>query len=525
MNSVLTTQPTIDDKAVQQVLVQLAAAAADTRLTTQGVDLPDTWKMLTSKSVFALSVGNVQFLLAYGNVGKDVIACLAVGLPWQNFLGAYSNGFQKDSMQQLPEYVVGATTSKQTVMTMFVTAYQFLRKPIWDALPYLNNDGVKGKRLYVTGMGLGSALAQVVAIDFRENNKGPNEQLPPEEAQQPPSFVFSAGNFASTEFQQFYTSPLVTDAYNTTAGSAALPVDQFPDAPSTSLSFAPLGKENQVSASVPTPYYTPWEVRDSNFYVKTLGGTPIASLPSKTDIPHPPAGFSQALAFSLGKYTELTYVQALQPGTPAPVNMKKLFDYGAHPALAAIFSTANSLIVAFRGSITFEEFLMMDASSTRSITPADQQITTGTYDILYQPPSEGVSALVDQIKEQIKDLKGDLKLYITGHSFGGALANVLAMDLALDTGLGITADAIYTLGASYFAGANAADTFNNHLSTVSYQVVRPQDGIATALRAYQYWFPVDNTVILNGALDTREDTHHALSSYLKLLDPSRVQPS
>lgn len=514
----------IDDKAVQPILVQLAAAAANTNLTTSGPELPKTWKELTSKSVFALTVGNVQFLLAYGNVGNDVIACLSIGLPWQNFLGAYSNGFQTSAMQQLPEDVAGKTTSDQTIMSIYIAAYQFLRGPIWEALSFLNDPGAKGKPLYITGMGLGSALAQIVALDFRSGNKGPNQQLFPQSTQ-PPSYVFSSVNFSSTAFQKYYEDK-ITQTFNTAAGSAALPVDQFPDQPSASANFAPLGEQRLVAASIPAPYYTPWEVRDSNFYIKTLGGTPVVSPPSKTFIPNPPAGFSQSLAFSLGEYVALTYKQALEPGTPAPVNAQKIFNYGGHNAIAAIFTTANSLIVTFRGSITFEEFLTMDANSATALNPAGQQITSGTYDVLYKKLEDGKEqTLTEQIKEELKKLNSKNPLYITGHGFGGALANLFAMELAFNTDPAVDVGVIYTFGANYFAGANTANDFSKKLKAVSYQILRPKDVVATALQSFRYWFPVENTVSLNGALDILEDTNHALSSYLKLLDPARIQPS
>ena len=504
----------INEKILQEVLVQLAASSACTDL--NDPSLPTTWKMLTSKSVFALPTGNIQFMLAYGNVGEDVIACLSIGIPWPDFIGNYTSGFLPNNRQLLQEEVIGKAPSDATILSIYVAAYPSLRTPLWEALSFLNNPEVKGKPLYITGIGLGGPLAQIAAMDLRPGNKGPNQQDPPQ-VTQPCSYVFSTGNFASTAFQQFYNEK-IQNAYNLRAGSAALHVDQLPDRPSTEIGFAPLGHTNFLSASVPTPYYTPWGVRDSNFYLKAICGKPSTFPSSPTSIPNPPTGFSQSMAFSLGKLMASTYTQAQEPGNPAPPEMQKIIDYGESKVMAAIFSTSNSLIVAFRGSITFEEFLMMDTNNSTSRTPYNQIITSGVNEVYYA----NSLAVGERIKQQVLELKGNRDLYVIGHGFGGALANVMAADFTLYTTPAIPVNAIYTFGANYFAGINMANLFNDKLESVSYQILRPEDQIATALRTQPYWNPVNNIVTLIGALDVPEDTSHALSAYLSLLDPSRV---
>ena len=387
---------------------------------------------------------------------------------------------------------------------------------LWDSLSFLDNPGVKGKPLYITGIGLGGPLAQIAAMDFRPENKGPNQQNPPQ-LSQPFSYVYTSCNFASTGFQQYFNDK-IQNAYNYRAGSAALHVDQFPDQPYSETGFAPLGIVSFFPASVPTPYYTPWEVRDSNFYLKAINGESPTSTPTPTFIPNPPDGFSQSLAFSLGKFLALTYLQAQQPGNPTPPEMVKTIDYGDSKVIVAIFSTSNSLTVAFRGSITYEEFLMMDTNSTTSRTPYNQIITSGVNEVYYS----NSLAIGKLIKEQVLKLQEGRKLYIIGHGFGGALANVMAADLTFNTTPAIPIDAIYTFGASYFAGINMANLFNEKLGSNSYQILRPEDQIATALKTMPYWNPVNNIVALLGSLDIPEDTKHALSAYLFLLDPSRV---
>ena len=242
------------------------------------------------------------------------------------------------------------------------------------------------------------------------------------------------------------------------------------------------------------------------------------STPTPTIIPNPPAGFNQPLAFNLGKFMAMTYLQAQQPGNPAPAEMVKVIDFGDSKVIAAIFSASNSLTVAFRGSITYEEFLMMDTNSATSRTPYNQIVTSGVNEVYYA----NSLAIGEQIKQQVLELQGDRKLYVIGHGFGGALANVMAADLTFNTTPAVPIDAIYTFGASYFAGINMANLFNESLGTVSYQILRPEDQIATALKTLPYWNPVNTIVALLGSIDIPEDTNHALSAYLRLLDPSRV---
>jgi predicted lipase len=199
--------------------------------------------------------------------------------------------------------------------------------------------------------------------------------------------------------------------------------------------------------------------------------------------------------------------------------MKRIIDYGKSKVIAAIFSTSNSLIVAFRGSITYEEFLMMDTNSATSRTPYNQIITSAVNEVYYA----NSLAIGEQIKKDVLELIGDKKLYVIGHGFGGALANAMAADFTFNTppSSAIPIDAIYTFGACYFAGINMANLFNNQFENVSYQILRPEDQIATALKTLPYWNPVNTTVTLLGSLDVPEDTSHSFSAYLSLLDPSR----
>lgn len=513
----------MDINLLQQTLVQLAGEAANPELTTNSPHLPDTWKTLTTQSVSAPTVGNIQILLAYGNVGSDVIACMAVGLPWSNLLGEYHFGFNPQNKQMLPTSVMGDPQGNSTILSLYTVAYNYLRSPAWDSLSYLNNPGVAGKPLYITGMGLGGPLAQIVAMDFRPGQKGPADQNIPFTSQ-PPSYAFSTGNIGTKDFQSLYNQR-VSEAYLVTAGSAALPVDLFPSEPAGSASdFAPLGTPAPVTAPVPQPYFTPWEVRDSNFYLTVLGGTPQTFAPSPTSIPSPPSGFSQALAFSLGKMTAMIYQQAMQPNTTgfpgtSPYILVETIDY-AGSLIAGVFTNPNCVVIAFRGSITFEEFLSWEAATSTASTPYGQTVATGAKNVYYQDPNNSGTTLADQIKAQVAKYS-DKKLYLTGHGFGGVLANMAAADLTFNQKEPAPIKGIYTFGANYWAGTAFSYTFNGKLGAVSYQVLRPQDKIATALSSLPLFNPVDNIVVLNGALKVPGDTSHSLSAYLSLLDPSR----
>lgn len=530
----------IDQSLLQQTLVQLAATTLEPDLMANP-DLPDTWKSLTTQTVNASPFSKIQLLLSYGNVGDDVIACLSIGLPWSNVIGHYTSGFSPDDKSALDESVVGCAPDSAVVQSMYVSAYFFLRSQVWDILSFLDNPGVKGKPLYITGIGLGGPLAQIVALDFRPGNKGPSNKLLPWSVQ-PPSYVFSTGNFASIDFQQYFNQT-VTDAYNVRAGSQALKVDHFPLEPDNTegtqkSTFAPLGTLNEAPIATPIPFYTPWEVRDSNFYLKALGGTPPPFPASSTQIPNPPSGFSQTVAFSIGQFVADIYKQSFNPGNPAPGKLVKSLNFGTSPALVGFFSTSNSLVVVFRGSINYQEFLMMDANSVTATTPYRESISSGVQQLLYSAV-DGDPTLAQQVREQINELlnelqddkktdQDDIKLYLSGHGTGGALANAMAADISFNTsddaGSPVNKpDAIYTYGATYFAGNNLAQQFSNCYGNASYQIRRLDDDVATALKAQPYWNPVSNSVVLLGALSTKENTYHSLSSYLELLNPQRPQ--
>lgn len=515
----------MDTKQLKQILIQLAARAASPNLISNPLALPNTWKSLTTKSVFAPGVGNLQISLAYGNVGDEVIACMAIGWPWQNILGQYHSGFNPENRQMLPTSVMGNPQGNSTVFSPYVIAYNFLRSPVWDALSYLENPGVKGKPLYITGIGIGGPLAQIVAMDFRPGQKGPAQQNPPQDTQ-PPSYIFSAGNVGTLDFQTIYNQRVV-QAYLVTAGTTILPVDLFPSQPvGETLNYEPLGTSDQITTAVPKPYFTPWEVRDSNFYLKALGGTPQAVIPTPTSIPNAPEGFSQSQAFSLGELTALTYQQAMQPDTtgfpnPSPYSIVANIKY-SNSLIAIIFINTSSVVVAFRGTITFEEFLSMKADTNTANTPYGEMVTSGANNVYYgSPDSDGV-ILADVVKEEVLKYVDGKKLYLTGHGFGGVLANMAAADFTFNMDTPIAINGIYTFGSNYWAGTAFAANFSEKLGSVSYQILRPSDSIATALKTLPIFNPIDNIVALIGQLDFIEDTDHALSSYLNLLDPSRT---
>ncbi|KUI98902.1 lipase family protein [Vibrio sp. MEBiC08052] len=525
-------------QSYEQIMVQLAGVTVESGLSTVP-SLPATWKTLTTKTVFTSSLGKIQVLLAFGNVGDEVVACLSIGVPWSHMLGMYTAGFEPEAKDGLPEAVAGSAPEDAVIFSMYTSAYVWLRPVVWQLLTSLENTGAAGKPFYITGMGLGGPLAQIVALDFRPEHKGPDQQLLPWSTQ-PTSYVFSTGNFANSTFATYYNQT-VTGAYNFRAGSLVLTVDPFPDRPVTDVptslpaaeTFSPLGEVVYVPASVPKPYDTPWQVRDTNFYLAALGGSPQTFPATATVIPNPPAGFSQTLAFNLGGLVAQLYRQAQNPDNPNPPGLIYSFDLGESPYIAAVFETSNTLMLAFRGSLTYQEFLMMDAYSTTATTPYSDIITAGVHEVLYTPPSKGEASLVSKIKTYLQTLLSDKtraekSLYLIGHGFGGALANAMAADIAFNPSSentsSLTVAKLYTFGASYFASVNLANKFQQKFGAVSYQVLRPGDDVATALQDQPYWNPVENTVALLGNLDTHDNTQHSLSRYLLLLDPSRPQP-
>lgn len=531
-----------DKSQLQQILVQLAGTTVRPELM-PNPDLPTTWKSLKTESVPTVFVGKIQLLLAEGDVGDDTVSCLSVGVPWSEFLGKYTSGFNPDEMAKLPEEVTGEIPDNLNamIMSVYVAAYSLVRSSVWEILSFLSNsEDSKNTPIYITGMGLGGPLAQIIALDLRPNHTGPGEYIP-KWTTQPPCYAFSTGNFANLDFQTYYQGVLKDNAFNYRAGTPTLKVDQFPDAPfnnntsSETSTIVPLGTVTHAPIPVPD-LYTPWEVRDSNFYLKAFDGTPPAFPATPTVIPAAPTGFSQPLSYTLATYMADTYAHAQQPQNAAPPPMVKSFDCGANKVMAAIFEASNLVVLAFRGSITFEEFLAMDANSTTAVTPYSETVTSGVATFLYRitkienvgtesNPKIKEYTFAEELAQEIKDNYCDKDLYIIGHGFGGAMANAMAADIFFNSTSVIAATSnlkgIYTYGACYFAGTGLATQYNGKLADKSYQLRRPGDTVATALKSQRYFNPVDTLIDLIGSLDFQENTNHAMSSYAELLNPQR----
>lgn len=518
---------------MQDLTINLEILAVQANLPTllsDGPSLPQGWAYLTpirneNKLPGAVPVPTQGFLAkgpakVIGDQGATVttVAVLALGITWVNYLNFQFDGEFPQSA--LPAPIAGkGMPAGCTVMSVYSNAYQDLRAPIWNAL----QSQLAGLPLYICGMSLGAPLAQIAALDLRPGNTGPGQnQYAPGTAS--PCHTFSTGNIANKAMVTYYNS-MVSSCTVHWAGTKLIPVDQFPLKPDNN-DFAPFGTLDAISSPIPDTD-VPWWERGDVYYLQRLGGRPLPNEPTPTNIPNPPAGFSQDLAFTLSKLTVGAYQMAQHPdGFLPPGNFTLIKTINANSVpFALVFGSPDTIAVAIRGCITWEEFNKYTADSNFSHPSFDPNgaahVQKGAYTIYTSPVTQGTNSPIfsDELRKAISDNLGSKKLYIAGHSLGGAIANIAAADYVMGSSkLALTA--VYTFGSIMVADYDFAQDFNAALGSKSYQIRRLSDKIANATYMIGYE-PINSQVTLNGELSIDEVTTHSLYGYTKLLDTSR----
>jgi hypothetical protein len=372
-------------------------------------------------------------------------------------------------------------------------------------------------------MGLGGPVAQLASLDLQPGNTGPNKQLPP--SVQPPCYVFSTANAGNQQFAGYYNS-IVPQSFVINAETSLLTIDQFPVSPDNA-DFSPIGTSQLLQTYIPV-MDEPWLERSDIFYAKSLGGAVLKAPPSPGSVSQPPLGFRQDLAYTLAMLTAAAYGAAQHPQSLAattPFSLVNIINSNSVP-FAYVFQSADSVVVAFRGCITWQEFNRLTANSNFSPASFDTNplahVHSGAYSIYSATVSTAPAAPLFSValKSAVQALlQGNSKnLYLTGHSLGGALANIAAADYSMGSSQ-LPLTAVYTFGATMVADFDFAQDFNTAVGNDSYQIVRINDNIATAILQLGF-APVNNQVVLTGALAIDESTSHSLFGYAGLLNPS-----
>ncbi|MCL8001094.1 lipase family protein, partial [Brucella sp. 21LCYQ03] len=167
----------------------------------------------------------------------------------------------------------------------------------------------------------------------------------------------------------------------------------------------------------------------------------------------------------------------------------------------------DSVVVAFRGSISFQEFYTYNCKSTYAslsfIDNSSVYVHAGAAAI-YNLPVEGASTtvpttLAEAIIAELKTIAPNKNVYLTGHDIGGAVASIAATDYALND-CGFQLKALYTFGSTLLSTISFKTLFDAHVGSKSYQLVRLQDKLHNAIQALGY-FTIMNPITMNGQLE------------------------
>lgn len=520
---------TTDNPTLAAILEELAGIASFDTLD-ERTSMPDNWSM---DAVFPAPENRpgpypeVQGFVAHGTLDGDeqVLTVLALGVNWSNFQLNYTIGkMSADTQVKLKEVTdLGGThfPDDGKIDHSTIKSYLGKRDRIWESLKKIT-----GKDFYITGMGLGAPIAQLAALDLRPGNIGPGKQDAP--SPQAPGYYFSAGNVVNTAFSAYYNS-IIPNQFTYSVNVPGLTIDYFPTAPSCTH-FTPLGAATPVKAKIPA-YDEPWWERGNVFYQLALGGSPDELPEEPGNISNPPPGYSQTLAYTLSTLCAAAYQKAQHPDSVLQgignYSLVSVINSGGSPFAFIFSNNVDAVVLAFRGSITWEEFTSFVASSKNKPVPfideGDATMRLGLYNLYYaqtDPATPDSPIFADAVKAAVKSaIKSGYKLYITGHCLGGALANFAAADYAITPNTGIPPTALYTYGATMFADRECADAINATLAQISYQILRPADKIANAVRLLGF-SALKNQLLLTGQMMYEEATYHSLTGYINLLNPS-----
>lgn len=511
------------DNQIEIIMEQLAAQAFLPDMVTTHPFLPPNWVL---GDVFESGGGPLtipsQGFIAKGflniNNQETMVAAVALGMSWQQYLRSQTLGFNPQLQQPLSGYF-NINNPLAWIMSEYLNSYNALRGEIWAKIQAHG----AGLPLYICGMGLGGPMAQLAALDLRPGQKGPDKQDAP--GTQPSSYVFSTANYGNSTYVQEYTKAVTSGINNIWAGKESLLVDFFPTAPADT-SYTTVGDYTRLDVLIP-PNDVPWLERSDVFYLQALGGQPEKLPFIKGSFNVTPSGFSQTTAYSLANLIVAAYAQSQHPGSPVhikPFELTKVINSKGAP-FAFVFDSPTIVVVAIRGTISSQEFMTYAANSKSVVaqfSPTQASVHAGAYAIYSDSvDATGGKSLSEELFTELKSIASGKTLYLTGHDIGGAVANLAAADYALDTKKGITVDGVYTFGSNNFASIAFQTEFNKVLASKSFQIRRVKDTIPTSIGPTGMFYPVDTQMVLNGQLEIQESTYHSMDGYITLINPNQ----
>ncbi|WP_409419733.1 lipase family protein [Marinomonas sp. RS-M-Aa-14] len=490
-------------------LAQLAMTSSD--LT--NVFLPPGWNKLAIVNCAPqpFQYPGVKGFLASGRVGNDTStsAVLALGIDWSSWMQYYMNG----SIQGTPVSSWTGAPSGSLISFTYNAMYNAVRASLWDSLKFLS-----GKKLRVTGVSLSGPLAQMAALDLRSGNKGPTQQSAPGNVE---SYAFSTGAIANSVFAAYLKNE-VPNSYAIIAGTEDNKIDFFPLNNNSELN-SELGELIELSSSLPE-FDVPWIERSADFYLKAMNGAPNPP-PSQSGAVEQVPGFSRQLAFQFANLCAVSYQRFQHPNAQtmniSPYSVgKSITANGIN--FATIYTSVDSLAVAFRGACTWQEFAdYVSNSQTKTITISGTNVSvhTGTANLFYGPSDTGDSTTFkEKLLSEIQAALGDrTNLYFTGHDIGGAVANLAALDFESSNSLSITS--VYTFGATPTGGPDLKNLMANTFSQACFQVNRSIDPFAKLSNVLIGYASLDTQVSVTGIPVNDCYPYHSIKSYSNLLDP------
>jgi hypothetical protein len=490
------------------VLVQLATVA----MGPLGAPLlPDGWALFSTFPGDSPPIPGQrgQGFVATGTLAGQAVTVLSLGLPWTSYLGMNPNltfGLTAVAPPIVP-------TDGPQIETNLLAAYTGMREALWAAVAAAAGNGP----LYITGMGTGGPLAQLATLDLRPGNKGPGGQPAPGSA--PTLAVFSSPGPGNAAFAAALGQMQGAAA---TVGLAALGVtiDRFPLVAAT----APAGPPVVAASRLPTPYDDPWLERGPGAYATALDPDApwYPPSPAEARITNPPAGFDPLRAASCARLCAVTYMLAQRPGlisvaSTAPYTLQSLLT--ANGAVqGAVFVSALDIVVAFRGAITFFEFVTTLANTfaqDAAFIDANFFTHAGAC-VLYA--SGGPPSLQAQLWAALAAAGPKRPVCFTGHDLGGALAVLAAADqLANHKDFG--APVVYGFGTCRVGSAQMPSSpVFPALNAASFMVARTADFLPRAPLIGSL-LPFGQAVNLAGVPPNDEPTAHGISGYARLLSP------
>lgn len=420
---------------------------------------------------------------------------------------------------RVPEASAQTTGSVPTFNGPLQTLYLSAREQFWAMLEQASKlvTSPADTELLICGQGIGAAMAQLAAYDFRPDKpettlKFKNIKL----------YTYSTPLNANDKFQSLFNSSL-NDAWAVNAGTSPV-VDFFPSEPTVDNQGRPLvqlGTTQTVAAPLPE-FDAPWWERSGPFYTDVLSNTTTQPDASGANTGAAPS-FDALVAYTLAQLCAGAAQRAqhpeLSPKLPSSWSLVKAFPE-EKPILSVFHRPSpNSYAVVFRSGISFAE--TMDIMANFSPTTIGWiEPNTSAHGGAYLSYTD----IRDDLRAYLKTLDwNNASLQISGHSLGAMMAMICAVDLDQNPIDNAPEAHAYCFGSPAAAGYSLSAALPELAKSV-FLVGRSQDTIAkvnwnSILTSY------GTDVKLGGTTKFDGPTFHPINAYIALLDPSQSEGS